>query len=469
MSFDFSTPSSRWLRPTLIAALTYPAARATASTLGFSAPRRLVQVVGVSESPVNPDVRLTFSDGLFTIAALPTAECLNALVVAAGAEVPSDLIGATLRVDAASLSSMRGPATKLTGWKPGPRQPVLLVTCLAFIGGLGNLVYGNPTPLDQDGAVKTMLLALVATPHLLASLAPPLENDNAFVYLGRGKTLGLQLTPGALAVPVDQRIGVGGGGAGAGGGILGSQLPPLTPMIAAISPVPGFHPNAGGTGGGVQNFHATGFTTTAAVAVAAAAAAAAVTTAAAAVTAAGSGSGGDGGGGGTAGQSPSLPAETSVTPTTGGVQRPVFTPGSPTTPPAAAGTSPTASAKSVIAAQSTASAIAHATAARASLAQVKILKEQADASAAAVVAVALSTPRPQVVSPASQMSSPFQEKNNSSSTTSTTLGPSSTKRLRIDYSSSSSKNGEEVIFPHLWLFSFAAAAASGPLKRTIGQ
>ena len=443
MSLDYTSASSRWLRSTLIAALTFPAARATASSIGFSAPRRVVQVVGVSESPVNADVRFTLSDGQFAIAALPTAECLSTLMFDADAEIPSDLIGATMRIDAASLSSMRGPATKLTGWKPGPRQPVIIVTSLAFIGGLGNLVYGNPMPLDQDGVVKTMLLALVATPHQLAALAPPLENDGAFVFLGRGKTLGLQLTPGALAVPVDQRIGVG----GAGGG---SQLP-LTPMI---SPVPGFHPtppsNVGGAGGGgVQSMGATGFTTTA------------VPAAAATVTVTGSG----GGGGGGAGQSPS--PESSVTPTTGGVQRPVFTPGSPTTPPAAAGTSPTASAKSVIAAQSTASAIAHATAARASLAQVKIFKDQADASAAA-----LSTPRPQVVSPASQMASPITT---NTTTTSTNLGggegvlPPSTKRLRIDYTnSSSSKNGEDLIFPHLWLFSFAAAASSGPLKRTIG-
>ena len=456
----------------MISALTIPAAGAPINN-GFALPRRLVQVVSVDKSIVNQDVRLTFSDGVNSIWAFPTGGCLAALMEAAEVESVSELQGATLRVDAASLSSTRAPATRLTGWRPGPRLPVIVTNTLTFVGGLGNPIFGFPLPLDLDSAVRQLLDQLVNGPKvMLARVAPPFENDMAFVFLARSGVSALvrQLTPGALAVPPDQR------------GDKSERRPevtiatlqwdnasqaPLTPVLAPV-------------GSGEASLQVRSVTAAGAAGQGAGAGAGAGVD-----TAAGVGAGGGANNLHVTGGNSSSPQ-----PSAHGLQRPIFTPASPATPVPLAfnTTSPTASVKSLIAAQSAASASASATAARASLAAAKRYKEAADASAAAAVAVAVAAtavallPRPQTVAPSSQMSSPtgssaqqFQAAAQPSAEAAASPTPAPVPAIALQHSTkkrarvyvgdeASSASSGMIIFPKLWLFSFAAAAASGPCQ-----
>lgn len=234
MSADFATAASKWLRPTLLAALK-ATDEGSAAGSGFHAKGRRIQVIDVQLSPVSTDVRIRVSDGQRCLWAILDRDCLSSLLTVTGvpADSPNDLKGATFRIDAATLASSRAPSTKSNHWKPGPRRPLIVVTRATFMGGLGNPIFGEPTPLEEDADVREVMAALSNAPQQLARCAPPLENDLAFVYLTRGGSAAVwmqQHTPSALAMSEQH----GSSAAAADGEMAGGAAAqtPLTPVLA---------------------------------------------------------------------------------------------------------------------------------------------------------------------------------------------------------------------------------------------
>ena len=213
MSSEFSSLSSKWLLPSVLAALQ--------GGSQFSPHGRFLQLIKVAA--VGSRTALTFSDTAHSIVAYATAECAAALLV--DYDTLADLRGATFEVLGAELRAEKAPA-KAPLWIRGDFEPCLIVSALEIRGGIGNRTYNNPVPLSNDGVCVAEMKKLGTDPVSLNKRAPVLEQaDNARGWGATGRAPGWLVMPSPTAFTVVQTTAA-----------RAIDPTPLTPVALAPAP-----------------------------------------------------------------------------------------------------------------------------------------------------------------------------------------------------------------------------------------